>query len=170
MTATTAFPVRPALKPEPATTAWNLAVAQTIARNLVQHHLGFSWTVEFKKVTGTAGKCVYGTKTLIFSKAWTLELGREEFRQTVLHEIGHAIAGYGHAHDAVWADAVRSIGGTPNKHVDVSKHEYDSAKIFKWTITCPCGKVKMHRSKKSQKLERSICLTCGKRVILTQNF
>lgn len=165
----TAFSTR-TLDLKPVTSAWNLAVAKRDAQALVRHHLGSAWNIKFRKTSGHAGKCVFDTKTLLFSTSWTLELGREEFRQTVLHEIGHAIAGWSAGHGPIWESAVRSIGGIPNEKVDTAQHEFDKEKVFKWTITCPCGKIEMHRARKTEKLERSICLSCRGKVICTQNF
>lgn len=155
-----------------ATSVWNLAVAERDARALMRHYLGpeHDWTLKFRQISGVAGRCDYGPKRLLFSKSWTLELGREEFHQTVLHEIGHALAGHDHGHDMVWADIVRAMGGIPNEKVDTEPHEYNKANVFKWTVTCPCGKIKMYRAKKTEKLARSVCRTCRERVILTQNF
>lgn len=176
----TAFTVRDVdvtFKPAPmpmvlkaATSVWNLAVAERDARALVRHHLGNTWTVKFRQITGVAGRCDYGKKILLFSKSWTIELGREEFHQTVLHEIGHALVGWGHDHDHVWADAVRMIGGIPNEKVDTTKHDYEKSNVFKWTVTCGCGAVKFHRARKTEQTARKICFKCRGKLNWKQNF
>lgn len=153
-----------------ATPIWNLAVARRDAQALMRHHLGNEWTLKFRQISGVAGRCDYGPKVLLFSKSWTLELGREEFHNTVLHEIGHALAGYGHGHDAIWATIVQNIGGVPSKHVDTGKHDYDKDNVFKWTVTCGCGAVKFHRARKTEQTARKICLKCRGKLSWKQNF
>ena len=80
----------------------------------------------------------------------------EELKDTVLHEIGHAITYYeygkGHGHDHVWKKVMRSIGGNPERLA--------SAKFFnpyRYVYKCPvCGK----ESKTLRKYQKDI--SCGK--------
>ena len=61
----------------------------------------------------------------------------EEFKRTVLHEIGHVLAGAGHHHDKVWKEVCESIGlKNPQR---LSKTTY--RKPPKYKGVCPnCGK------------------------------
>lgn len=154
------------------TPVWNLAVARRDALALMRHHLGANhgWTLKFRQISSVLGRCDYGPKVLLFSKSWTLELGREEFHQTVLHEIGHALAGYGHGHNAIWATIVRDLGGIPNEKVDTERHDYNKDSIFKWTVTCGCGAVKFHRARKTAQTASKICLKCRGHLHWKQNF
>lgn len=164
-------PTKPLVLPT-TTSVWNLAVAERDARVLMRHHLGtgHDWTLKFREISSVLGRCDYGPKRLLFSKRWTIELGREEFYQTVLHEIGHALAGYGHGHDAIWATIVHNLGGIPNEKVDTERHDYEKDNIFKWTVTCGCGAVKFHRARKTEQTASKICRTCKGRLNWKQNF
>ena len=49
------------------------------------------------------------------SVSFVLRATWSDVRDTILHEIAHAIVGPGHGHDAVWQTAERRIGCTPKR-------------------------------------------------------
>ena len=76
-----------------------------------------------------------------------------EIRQTMLHEIAHALVGAGHGHDAVWRRKAIEIGCDGkrlNKTAEMPKGRYQT--------TC-CGKTRsVHR--KGKRFYDYICPTC----------
>jgi len=77
----------------------------------------------------------------------------ESLKRTVLHEIGHVLAGKGHRHDKIWEEACKSIGlENPQRF---SKTTYRIPNKYK--LTCPhCGRV-TYKARKPRK-----DLACGK--------
>ena len=57
--------------------------------------------------------CRYGTRTIELSVFLVDRNGPEEVRDTILHEIAHALVGPGHGHDAVWKRQCIEIGARP---------------------------------------------------------
>lgn len=52
---------------------------------------------------------------ITLSKHYAVLLPKEEVHDVILHEIAHALAGYGHGHDHVWKAAARKIGAKPER-------------------------------------------------------
>ena len=69
----------------------------------------------FETATGRAGICRHDARTIALSVSFVLRASWGDIRDTLLHEIAHAIVGPGHAHDAVWRTAARRIGCTAKR-------------------------------------------------------
>jgi predicted SprT family Zn-dependent metalloprotease len=68
------------------------------------------WKFEFDRSKVRFGKCAYGTKTISLSR-YLVELNAEsEVRDTILHEIAHALAPRGAGHGNKWRVVAQSIG------------------------------------------------------------
>jgi len=137
-----------------------LANAKQIARQLMNQYglndvplkisggktqLGKAQKVEiFKNATV---RCIKLSRHLVALNSET------EVRQTMLHEIAHALVGAGHGHDAVWRRKAIEIGCDGkrlNKTAEMPKGRYQT--------TC-CGKTRsVHR--KGKRFYDYICPTC----------
>jgi len=73
------------------------------------------WGFEFDKAKRRFGCCNYSTGRISLSLA-LVELNSEErVRNTLLHEIAHALVGHGHGHDRVWRNKALEIGCDGNR-------------------------------------------------------
>jgi len=91
--------------------------------------------------------------------------GEEEVRETILHEIAHALVGYSHGHDRVWKLKAMEIGCTPHR-LDF-KAKMPEGKI---AAVCPrCKKVVGHRHRRSQNMHRHVHRGCGTRIVWVNN-
>ena len=90
----------------------NLHSAQYLARTLMKEHGLTGWVFAYSKSLNTLGTCHWDTKTLKLSLSWTFKGDDARVRNTILHEISHALCGAGHGHDAVWRARAISIGCT----------------------------------------------------------
>ena len=89
------------------------------AAELLERHLNPAapatwWRFRFATATGQAGVCRHDTRTIALSVSFVLQAACDDIRDTLLHEVAHAIVGAGHGHDAVWRTAARRIGCTAN--------------------------------------------------------
>jgi predicted SprT family Zn-dependent metalloprotease len=84
----------------------------TMATDLMTQHglIEEGWRPAIDSAKRRAGVCKYATRTLSFSLPIALLNTEVETRDTILHEIAHALVGHSHGHDAVWRAKAREIG------------------------------------------------------------
>lgn len=91
--------------------------ALILAEGLVDQHLpGQGWTVKIERSTSWAGICRHHKKQIGISADAIRRYPESEVEETILHEIGHALAGHRAAHGPKWAAEVRKLGGHPKKY------------------------------------------------------
>ena len=132
----------------------DLDEAARLGRRLIAEHGLHDWTLVFDRAKQRAGICRYGTKQIGLSAPLTALHPEAEVRDTILHEIAHALAGPRHGHDAVWRATARRIGSSGQRCMssDAPRVEGD------WVGTCPAG----HRVTRHRRPERpSSCPTCS---------
>ena len=93
-----------------------LADARKLAQKLMRlHKLLPGWSFQFDRSKVRFGKCNYATKEISLSRH-LVELNSEsEVRETILHEIAHALAPRGAGHGEKWQVLARSIGCSSNR-------------------------------------------------------
>ncbi|MEX1015899.1 MAG: SprT-like domain-containing protein [Phycisphaeraceae bacterium] len=83
-----------------------------------------------------------------------------EVRDTILHEIAHALAGLEHGHDAHWQAVCRRIGATPQRLAG----EAVVTPPARYQVVCgDCRQVLVHRHRRVDRrwLKRAYCRFCG---------
>jgi predicted SprT family Zn-dependent metalloprotease len=90
------------------------AIAQLAATLMATHGLR-GWSFQFDNSTTRAGACQYATRVLSLSFAFASQAPAEEIRETLLHEIAHALVGHAHHHDAVWRATAVEIGSSGHR-------------------------------------------------------
>lgn len=126
-----------------------------VAEALIQQHGLDGWSFQFDSAQKRAGACAFNTKVISLSRLYCLKASEAQFRDTVLHEIAHALAGPKHNHDATWKRIARSIGCTADRN-----HTVDFAPA-KYIASCSrCG----WHQKKNRRLRGGVCRTCGQLV------
>lgn len=116
--------------------------AHYLALDLMSRHLdNDGWTFTFDRAVSRLGACNHRKKTVQLSRALTELNDEATVRNTVLHEIAHALIGPKHGHDAVWRAMALSIG------CDGKRCSADSASVpAKYVGVCPDGhQVRRHR-------------------------
>ncbi len=78
-----------------------------------------------------------------------------DIRDTILHEIAHALVGQPHGHDDVWKAKCIEIGANPTR---CGKAEMP---VGNWRAICPGCQVKFHRHRRPKRLTGSYCRNCG---------
>ncbi|MBI1374282.1 MAG: hypothetical protein GC159_16320 [Phycisphaera sp.] len=99
-------------------------------------------------------------KTIKLSRYLVALNNDHEVRDTILHEIAHAIAGLKNGHNSVWKAVCRRIGAKPQRlageHITVVKGRY--------VLLCGCCEKELarrHRRIRPEALARSYCRHCG---------
>lgn len=90
----------------------DLMTAQTKALEaMAQHGLTKSgWTFSFDRATSRLGQTNFTKKKITISKHFTSAATEEQFEQTLLHEIAHALLPPFAKHGPVWKQTARAIG------------------------------------------------------------
>ena len=84
-----------------------------MARRLMDEHGLTGWTLAFVEAKRRLGDCHFGHRVIRISRTHALEGSDESIRNTVLHEIAHAVAGRAAGHGPLWKATARRIGATP---------------------------------------------------------
>jgi predicted SprT family Zn-dependent metalloprotease len=131
------------------------AVMREALELMAQHGLK-GWRFTFDHSTRRAGSCRYRDKliTLAFDLARTGS--DEDIRDTILHEIAHALVGRKHNHDAVWKAKAREIGCSGDR-----THRLQFAPP-RWSVSCEnhCW-----TRTAQQRNSRYVCRKCGGRLV-----
>lgn len=114
------------------------------------------WTFKFDHSTRRAGCCNYREKLISISFNLARNASDEDIRDTILHEIAHALVGKKHNHDSVWKAKAHEIGcsGERTHRLAFSPPRYHvTCENTCWTHTA------------ERRNSRLICRTCGGQLI-----
>lgn len=129
---------------------------------LVAHGLG-DWQVRLDNARRRAGVCHFDRRTIGLSAPLTRLHSDEHVRDTILHEIAHALAGPRHGHDAHWRRVARQIGCSGERCVPADAPTVETA----WLGVCPAG----HSVGRHRRPERVMtCRQCSTRFDLAHLF
>jgi predicted SprT family Zn-dependent metalloprotease len=129
-----------------------------LARALLAAHGLAAWSFGFNRRKRALGMCFYERRAIELSTHFAERNGTEAIRDTLLHEIAHALVGHGHGHDAVWRRKCLAIGARPERcsHSAVMPEG-------RWQARCGgCGRC-FHRHRKPLRIRSWFCLSCGER-------
>lgn len=126
-------------------------MALDMAYELMAVHGLVGWRVKLDHARRRAGQCDYGAKVISLSRHYVRYAETDHIRDTILHEIAHALVGPRHGHDAVWRQKAREIGCTANRC-----HTLNFS-TSRWIMRCPngCFEVERHRRKAGL-----VCVKC----------
>jgi predicted SprT family Zn-dependent metalloprotease len=87
-----------------------LGAVARLARELLARYQLSHWRFQFDAATKRAGCCQYAPQVISLSYEFARRATDEEIRETLLHEIAHALVGKQHHHDTLWRATAREIG------------------------------------------------------------
>lgn len=120
----------------------DLAAARAEALALMSRHGLADWTFVFDNAKTRAGVCREQRRQIGLSRVLTHLHSPDEVRDTILHEIAHALTGVAHGHDAAWRATAQSIGCSGMRCVA----EGSARPPAPWLGRCPAGhEVSRHR-------------------------
>ncbi|MBA4186589.1 MAG: sprT domain-containing protein [Planctomycetaceae bacterium] len=132
-----------------------------LSRRLLDDHGLTTWEFGFNSNVRRAGVCFYPTRT----EAGRIELSihfaerntDEEVRDTLLHELAHALVGPGHGHDEVWRAKCQQIGARP----DACYGEEVDMPRGRWQAKCAACTAVYNRHRRPGNTEGWHCRPCG---------
>lgn len=133
----------------------DLDAVRALGVDLFGAHEISDWTLRFDHAKRRAGSCNAEARTISLSRHLMAIYDEPEVRETLLHEIAHALAGPQHGHDAVWRSIALRIGASGQRLVDPGAPRLPAP----WQGTCPGG----HRHERHRRPARpASCLQCSR--------
>ena len=121
------------------------------------------WNIAMDHAKKRLGQCVYHKKLITISKHLLRgpTCTEQKIKNTVLHEIAHALAGSEASHNKKWKQIALNIGC--NGKVCDTMDLPDA----KWLLSCPkkCFKTGYHRK---PNIENKLCAKCKSKPVLKQ--
>ncbi len=131
-----------------------LDAVSALGADLFQQHEIGDWTLRFDHAKRRAGSCHVETRTISLSRHLMTLYEESEVRETLLHEIAHALAGPGHGHNAVWRSIALRIGASGQRLVAPDAPRLAAP----WRGTCPGGH---HHERHRRPARPASCLQCS---------
>jgi SprT-like family len=95
------------------------------------------WTFGFDRAKRRFGLCHYMNQKITVSAFSLPHRTEDDVRQTLLHEVAHALVGGGHGHDDVWLAQARALGYVGGRCGSSSaEHAAAVAASAPWIGTC----------------------------------
>ena len=93
----------------------DLDEALAMGRQLLDQHGLDEWDFRFDRAKRRAGLCRFDDRVISLSRYLTQLHDAEQVRDTVLHEIAHALAGPEAGHGPTWQAKARQVGARPRR-------------------------------------------------------
>ena len=140
-----------------------LAQARKLAEDLMRlHKLLPKWSFKFDRSKVSFGKCYYAKKQISLSQ-YLVELNEEdEVRDTILHEIAHALTP-GDGHGPLWKAMCVRIGANPARCYDAETVRSPARPAPKYRLGCQACDWWVDRRKLTR--HRYICRRCRGKLV-----
>ncbi|MDY5584716.1 MAG: SprT-like domain-containing protein [Arcanobacterium sp.] len=132
-----------------------LSEVANLARELLAKHGLTSWNIQFDRAKRRAGATHFQKQLITLSPYFMENFSEAEVRDTILHEIAHALAGPGAGHGPKWKKICHEIGAKPIARLktNAAQRGIDAP----WKGTCPNGHEFSRFRKPSRESSCSIC-------------
>jgi predicted SprT family Zn-dependent metalloprotease len=115
------------------------------------------WSFRLNRRKTEMGVCLFGPKVIQLSVHFLKLNGSEAVRDTLLHEIAHALVGPGYGHGPVWKRKCLEIGARPERLCYEANMPTGS-----WQARCAgCGMLH-HRHRRPKHMKGWYCRYCGR--------
>ena len=131
--------------------------AKFLAEQLIQENNLVGYKFQFDSARSRFGYCNCHYKVISLSEPLVLLNVEDQVKQTVLHEIAHALT-LGHNHDEVWKATAIRLGDTGNRCYDSKEVKRPEPKHI--YACCKCG-YEFERIKRMKRYGTSFHQKCG---------
>lgn len=145
-------------------------IKTTIVDPLMKLHglYGQGWAFEFTDHKSTYGACNHRYRLIKLSGFLAPLISPEAIRNTVLHEIAHALVGPGHGHDRVWEAKALEIG-CDGKRCNDHETAIDLTELSPWVACCSACPLRIPRHKKPKPGAKYSHSGCPGEIIFIKN-
>src|SRR5690606_35453529 len=130
--------------------------AQRLAGELMRAHGLQSWSFTFNRRRCAMGICNYTHKRIELSLPYVARNDEASVRDTILHEIAHALAGRRAGHGPKWQAICRRLGATPERCGEAVMPE------GRWRAVCPGCQRTFTRHRRPRRGASYWCRPCGR--------
>lgn len=135
-------------------TGMELHRAAALAERLLGEHGLTDWSFAFDRARVRAGACHHHDRRISLSPHLTRAHDEAQVRETLLHEIAHALVGPRHGHDEVWRARAVAIGATGRRCYAAGEEPVVAGR---WQGRCSAGHV-VHRHRRPTRV--LVCTRC----------
>ncbi|MGL4419421.1 MAG: SprT-like domain-containing protein [Gemmataceae bacterium] len=121
------------------------------------------WHLVITRGVRQLGICRYSHQEIGLSKHLYWRNPPETIRNTLLHEIAHALAGYAAGHGPVWQKIALQIGAKPERCNSTA-----DMPAGPWRAACPGCQKEFRRHKRPATNAKYSCMKCGPKVGMLQ--
>ncbi len=140
----------------------DLHAAKILATDLIRQHGLLGWSFRFDRARRRFGSCRVRARLITLSRPLTLLNSDAQVRDTILHEIAHALAPKD-GHGARWKAACRKLGAKPVRCFNDKEVVAPARKPARYQIGCGrCGWWAQRRRLNARPL---VCRSCRDQVI-----
>jgi predicted SprT family Zn-dependent metalloprotease len=115
------------------------------------------WSFDLDQTKQQVGVCNHHTKKIGFSLYYLEKSSDAEIRDTILHEIAHALVGSNHGHDATWRAKCIEIGARPKR---LAGEDAVTTAKPNYVMICPSCDRKWYRYRMRQRNYGGKCPDC----------
>ena len=144
----------------------DLKELQTLAQAKIAEFGLAGWTFRFGRSKRRLGQCDHRIKSIEVAAYYAYFTPEAAVKDTLMHEIAHAIAGPGAGHGPKWKAVAARIGATPKACDDSAETVVPPGD---WQAECPGCKKTHYRYKRPMRMSGYIC-RCEARSPLTYTW
>lgn len=128
---------------------------------MMLHRVPDDWRFGFNDHKRTLGMCYYKKKRIEVSQELVRSGNVEQIRETILHEIAHALVGPHKAHGQEWRAMAIKVGAKPVACADGAVPP--TGRGAKYKADCPCG-IPHYRYRKPKRPDgKFYCVKAGRK-------
>lgn len=141
--------------------------ARELALDLMRRHGLAEWGFGFDRAKRRFGACRWRERRITLSRTLAFLNPEAQVRDTLLHEIAHALTP-GEGHGPRWRAKCVELGATPTRCYTDDEVVSPPRRAARFTLACPrCG-WRVDRRRRTR--ERLVCRGCRGPVVLTDKF
>ena len=140
----------------------NLYEAAHLARSLMTEHGLVGWSFAFDHARRRFGSCNHTRRRISLSRPLVLLNGIDEVRDTILHEIAHALCPPDEGHGPLWRATCRRIGAKPKRCYSEAEVVAPPRPAARYLLGC--ARCDWWTPRRRRERRRYVCKSCRGRV------